>query len=120
MEAQAIRRSAQIYKIFDASDGFYSNNIEPSSRSRMNLCFRIRDSLSGEAVAVALEKRFVAESEASGLFQLFGHPVYGGLRVTIYNGQEDSAVAAVAGYLTSFYEKYCNCKDLASLEAQLL
>jgi phosphoserine aminotransferase len=116
MATKAIRRSDKIYKIFDSSDGFYTNNIDKASRSRMNLCFRIRDSISGDAVAVQLEKRFVSESEAAGLFQLFGHPVYGGLRVTIYNGQEDSSVDAVAIYLNRFYQKYKDCTDLASLE----
>lgn len=115
MEALAIRRSQQIYKIFDSSDGFYINSVQPASRSRMNLCFRIRNSINGDTIAVQLEKRFVIESEAAGLFQLFGHPVYGGLRVTIYNGQEDEAVEAVAHYLTTFCQKYKDCTDLSSL-----
>ncbi len=97
MERKAIERSSMIYKVFDESNGYYINNVEKSSRSRMNMCFRI-----GGPNQVELEKLFVSESEKAGLFQLFGHPVYGGLRITIYNGQEDHAVEKVRNYLLDF------------------
>jgi hypothetical protein len=35
---------------------------------------------------VALEKQFTADAERDGLLQVFGHPLFGGQRITLYNG----------------------------------
>lgn len=98
MQDRAISRSNRIYAAIDNSNGFYVNAVEPASRSRMNVCFAISDNLDRSR----LEALFVAQSEAAGMFQLFKHPAYGGLRITLYNGIEDDAVDCVEKYLIEF------------------
>lgn len=44
------------------------------------------------------------------MYQLFGHPLFGGMRVTLYNGIPDDAVDCVAEFMESFKNKY---KDVA-------
>lgn len=100
MEAQAKGRSQRMYDIIDESNGFYTNSIDHKFRSRMNICFNIKGGKSEEAIA--LENKFVQESEEAGLLQLFKHPAFGGLRITCYNGLHHNAVDAVCTYLKDF------------------
>ena len=61
--------------------------------------------IGGETAATArrdLEERFAREAAAAGLLQLFGHPVKGGLRVTLYNGVRDESVALVADFMRAY------------------
>lgn len=103
MERRAIGRSQKIYTIIDASKGFYYNDVAVDSRSRMNICFSIGKNVPDHE---KLEALFVEKSEAAGMFQLFKHPLYGGLRITIYNGLEDAAVDCVQKYLIDFATAY--------------
>ena len=89
-------RAGRVYGAIDGSDGFYTNTVDSSARSRMNAVFNIRGGDKG------MEKRFVAEAEAEGLFALFGHPVSGGVRITLYNGVPDEAVTAVIDFMARF------------------
>jgi len=100
VEASARRRSARIYACLDGSGGFYRNDVAPRFRSRMNVPFRIRG---GD---VELERRFVAEAEERGLHQLFGHPLYGGLRASLYSGVPDASVEALAEFLDDFARRF--------------
>lgn len=88
-------RAARVYDAVDSSDGYYVNTVDASARSRMNVVFNI-------AGGKEVERRFVAEAEAEGLFALFGHPIGGGVRITLYNGVPDAAVDAVIGFMQSF------------------
>lgn len=100
MERRAIARAARVYHAIDDSNGFYVNGVEPASRSRMNIPFRIR---SGDAGRDAqLEARFVREADAAGLLQLAGHPLVGGMRATLYNGVPDHAVEALVAFMEAF------------------
>ena len=92
-------RAAKVYDAVEASGGFYSNNVEENSRSHMNVVFRIGGEGAGD---LSVEKRFVAEATEAGLFALFGHPVEGGCRVTLYNGVEDASVDAVVAFMRAF------------------
>lgn len=47
---------------------------------------------------------------ANGLYQLFGHPLMGGLRITLYNGVSDESVDAVIEFMKKFAQE--NRKDL--------
>lgn len=94
-EWRARDRAARIYALLDAG-GVYENHVSSAARSRMNLPFRIRG---GDADA---ERRFLHEAEERGLHQLFGHPRFGGLRITLYNGVSDESVDALADYLEDF------------------
>ena len=46
-----------------------------------------------------------AASEA-GCHYLFGHPVKGGVRVTMYAGQTDAAIDAVVAFMETFRAKH--------------
>lgn len=54
----------------------------------------------------ALEDLFVKESTQAELLQLFGHPLLGGLRVCIYNGLPDEAVAALLVFMEGFRQRH--------------
>ena len=72
----------------------------PPSIARMNVPFRIRG---GDE---ALEAKFMAEGSAVGIEQLFCHPLYPGLRITMYNGLPDSAVDRVVDFMAAFCAKH--------------
>lgn len=96
IEERAIERSHKVYKAFDDSKGFYTNLVDPTFRSRMNCVFRIGN---GDR---EMEKEFSKAAEAQGIYQLFGHPLMGGLRITLYNGITDEAVDAVLKFMKTF------------------
>eukprot|EP01130_Rhizamoeba_saxonica_P007800 TRINITY_DN315_c0_g1_i2.p1 TRINITY_DN315_c0_g1~~TRINITY_DN315_c0_g1_i2.p1 ORF type:complete len:337 (-),score=53.28 TRINITY_DN315_c0_g1_i2:459-1469(-) len=99
IQERAIKNANGIYRIVDSSKGFYQNNVEKVNRSRMNIPFRINNS-------PQLETLFTEEAEERGLLQLFGHPLHGGMRVTLYNGITNEAVEAVSDYMIQFKNKY--------------
>ena len=66
-----------LYETIDKSSGFFRGHAAPETRSHMNVTFR----LSSEA----LEKKFLAASQAAGMVGLAGHRSVGGIRASIYN-----------------------------------
>lgn len=100
LEQRAIARADSVYKVMDESNGFYVNTVDPAFRSRMNCVFRIGN---GD---IDLERLFSAEAEDNGIFQLFGHKLMGGLRITLYNGIRDESVEAVLEFMKHFAAKY--------------
>lgn len=96
IEERAVERSSKVYQAMDESNGFYTNIVDPTFRSRMNCVFRIGDG------NIKLEKLFTKQAEERGIFQLFGHPLMGGLRITLYNGIPDDAVDAVLDFMKEF------------------
>lgn len=96
MRRRARRRAGALYDVIDSSDGFYTNDVEPEWRSLMTIPLRIRG---GDR---ALEDKFVRESTAAGFYNLVGHPLFGGLRVTVYNQLPDEAVTALLKFLGDF------------------
>ncbi len=93
MEARNIRKAAKLYAAIDASR-FYSNPIEPASRSRMNVPFRLADS--------AMEKLFSTEAKAAGLVGLEGHRSVGGMRASLYNAMPEAGVDALITFMAEF------------------
>lgn len=99
-EERAKRRANDIYSIIDNSSGFYySQVVEKSHRSRMNIPLTIGN---GPTRRKDLEQKFVEESTSQNMVQLFGHPVSGGLRVTLYNGVSDDSVAHLVDFMKKF------------------
>ena len=94
MAAAVERRSAAVYAVLDDSGGFYRNTIARAHRSRANPCFHLADQ--------GLTERFLDAAQRAGLHDLRGHPRTGGIRVSLYNGVEDEAVAALAGFMREF------------------
>jgi phosphoserine aminotransferase len=77
MEAASRRKSEVVYRAIDGSEGFYRCPVLPAFRSRVNVCFRLREQ--------ALTQAFVAQAQDAGLFNLQGHSKVGGLRASLYN-----------------------------------
>ena len=76
MEATDIAKAKLLYDYLDASD-FYRGTAAKSSRSRMNVTFRLPTE--------DQEKAFVAYAKEQGLLGLKGHRAVGGCRASIYN-----------------------------------
>ncbi|TPG10355.1 3-phosphoserine/phosphohydroxythreonine transaminase [Rhodanobacter glycinis] len=91
-------KAALLYQAIDGSDGYYSNPIELSARSRMNVRFTLHDS--------ALDAAFLAESEAAGLMALKGHKALGGMRASLYNAVPLEAVQALTAFMQDFARRH--------------
>ena len=83
-------RAGRLYAAID-EDPRFSGHAEPSSRSHMNVTFRME---SPEAEAAFLET-----AGASGFIGLKGHRSVGGLRASIYNAVPDAALDALISLL---------------------
>jgi phosphoserine aminotransferase len=82
-----------LYDYIDAS-GFYSNPIEKSARSRMNVPFVLADD--------KLDEAFLAQATAAGLLSLKGHRLVGGMRASIYNAMPLAGVQALVDFMQDF------------------
>jgi phosphoserine aminotransferase len=94
MEQANIRKAELLYGTIDGSDGFYSNPIEPVSRSRMNVPFVLHDS--------ALDALFLKQAQEAGLHSLKGHKSVGGMRASIYNAMPIEGVQALTDFMKNF------------------
>src|SRR5207245_7525665 len=84
-----------LYGAIESSGGFYSCPIEKSSRSKMNVVFRVPGGASRPAAAQnaeAIEKKFAAEAAAAGLVGTPGHRSVGGMRASPYTAPQPPAV----------------------------
>lgn len=96
MEQVNRRKAQKLYAAIDESD-FYSNPVEPASRSLMNVPFILADE--------RLDKPFLQESEAAGLLNLKGHRSVGGMRASIYNAVSEEAVDALIAFMRDFEQR---------------
>ena len=85
-----------LYDTLEESNGFYRCPIENSSRSKMNVVFRVAN---GDE---AIEKQFAKEAAAAGLVGTPGHRSVGGMRVSLYNAVTLEAVQALTSFLREF------------------
>ena len=88
------RKAQMLYKVIDASGGFYRGHANPEYRSKMNVTFRLPSE--------DLEKSFAKTAEAQGLIGLKGHRSVGGLRASIYNACPEEAVKTLADFMVEF------------------
>ncbi|KAH1020997.1 hypothetical protein HUJ04_010575 [Dendroctonus ponderosae] len=79
MEEQSKRKSELLYTTIDGSSGFYQNSVPVRNRSRTNVPIRLKNGDEG------LEEEFLREAEEKGMYQLKGHSLVGGIRVSLYN-----------------------------------
>lgn len=93
IEAVNRRKAEKLYAAIDESD-FYSNPVDKSCRSLMNVPFTLADP--------ELDKRFLEESFAAGLANLKGHRMVGGMRASIYNAVPEEAVDALIAFMSEF------------------
>ncbi|MDR2433213.1 MAG: 3-phosphoserine/phosphohydroxythreonine transaminase [Treponema sp.] len=92
-------KAGLFYQYLESSKLFYSP-VEKASRSLMNIPFvsRVEDS----EKRAALESRFVKEAAASGLVNLAGHRLVGGMRASIYNAMPVEGVKALIQFMEKF------------------
>lgn len=97
MGAINARKAARLYGQIDNSS-FYSNPVDESARSRMNVPFTLADA--------ALDTVFLDEAEKAGLTNLKGHRSVGGMRASIYNAVPEAAVEALCTFMSEFEQRY--------------
>lgn len=89
-------KASLIYSTIDEDD-FYSGTADLSSRSLMNVTFR----LSTEE----LEQMFLKEAASHKLMALKGHRSVGGIRASIYNACPMESAEALASFMKEFRAK---------------
>ncbi|KAI4137269.1 MAG: hypothetical protein L6R39_007376 [Caloplaca ligustica] len=98
-EDLANQKAKVIYDVLDTYPDVYQVVPHRSVRSRMNICFRIRQ---GNAEQ---EKAFLEYAEAQLLQGLKGHRSVGGIRASNYNAVPLKNVQKLAAYLADFARK---------------
>lgn len=88
-----------LYDYIDSSQ-FYYAPVEKQSRSLMNVRFGISEN--DISKREQLEKQFVQEAARSGLVNLAGHRLIGGLRASIYNAMPREGVCALIDFMREF------------------
>jgi len=97
IEARNIKKASLLYQVIEESQ-LYRNPVQPEYRSRMNVPFILSDA--------SLDKTFLAEAEANGLFELKGHRSVGGMRASIYNAMPEQGVKALCDFMVEFERKH--------------
>lgn len=82
-----------LYNEIDRDD-FYHGTAEKSSRSLMNVTFRLQNE--------ELEKAFLEQSKEAGMSGLKGHRSVGGVRASIYNACPKESVEALVSFMQEF------------------
>jgi phosphoserine aminotransferase len=90
-------KAGLLYDTIEASGGFYRCPVEQSSRSKMNVVFRVAG---GDQ---AVEKQFAKEAAADGLAGTPGHRSVGGMRISLYNAVTLEAVEALTSFMREFH-----------------
>jgi len=90
-----------LYDTIDGSKGFYSCPVEKSSRSLMNVVFRVGGT-SAAPGDEALEKQFGKDATAANLIGTPGHRSVGGMRISLYNAVGQDAVDSLVQYMREF------------------
>jgi phosphoserine aminotransferase len=91
------RKADKLYAAIDNSD-FYSNPVDPTCRSWMNVPFTLADA--------ELDEKFLAEAADAGLKTLKGHRSVGGMRASIYNAMPEEGVDALIALMADFEKRY--------------
>ncbi|KAL9016613.1 MAG: hypothetical protein Q9185_006056 [Variospora sp. 1 TL-2023] len=98
-EEVANQKARALYHVLDANPEVYQVVPHRSVRSRMNVCFRIRQ---GNAEQ---EKTFLEYAEAQLLQGLKGHRSVGGIRISNYNAVPMENIQQLVSYLEDFAQE---------------
>lgn len=99
MAALNAAKSALLYDVLDASEGFYRGHAAPDCRSQMNVTFRLP--------SPELEQAFLEEASRHGLSDLKGHRSVGGIRASVYNAMPEAGVLALRDFMNDFRNARC-------------
>lgn len=100
MDEFSKKKSSLLYDLIDNSGGFYTNPVDKSSRSRMNVVFLLANK--------DLESKFLEEAKAANLFELKGHRSVGGFRASLYHGISLEDTQRLADFMQDFRKRYSN------------
>ena len=89
-------KAGLLYQSIESSGGFYSCPVEPASRSKMNVVFRVAGGNE------SIEKKFASQAADAGLVGTPGHRSVGGMRVSLYNAVTQQAVEALTSFMREF------------------
>ncbi len=87
------RKARRLYEYLDASR-LFSNLVETSSRSIMNVTFTTGDR--------SLDERFCLAADQAGFVNLKGHRSAGGMRASIYNAMPEEGVNDLVAFMEAF------------------
>jgi phosphoserine aminotransferase len=93
MQAKNEAKANALYDYIDGS-GFYKNPVAKANRSCMNVPFVLP--------TADMDKAFLAGAKQAQMLGLKGHRDVGGMRASIYNATEQSAVDALISYMKDF------------------
>lgn len=97
IEADNREKARILYDVIDTNADLYRAPVEKASRSTMNVVF----SLPNEA----LEKAFLEGTSATGLVNLKGHRLSGGIRASIYNALSVADVQRLVDFMADFAKR---------------
>jgi len=97
MKSHNQKKAATLYDVIDSHTGFYQGHAEKSSRSLMNVTFRLPSD--------ELQAAFLKGAQAQDLGNLAGHRSVGGVRASIYNAMPMEGVETLASYMQDFVSK---------------
>ena len=86
-------KAEKLYAAIDA-DGYYRCPVEGSSRSKMNVCFRLANE--------EQEAAFISSAKNEGMIGLKGHRSVGGMRASIYNAMPLEGVQHLIDFMADF------------------
>lgn len=90
-------KADKLYGAVDASD-FYTNPVDPSCRSWMNIPFTLANP--------ELDAKFLEEAASRGLKNLKGHRSVGGMRASLYNAMPEAGVDALVEFMQWFEQQH--------------
>ena len=97
MDKRAARRSEIVYRAVDSSGGWYRSPVDPASRSRMNVVFRLPSE--------ELEEKFLGEAGKAEMSGLKGHRSVGGCRASMYNAMPIEGAERLAQFMADFKQR---------------
>ena len=100
LNAIAIRNQQKSDLLYDYVDNsqFYSNNVKPENRSKVNVTFLLRDE--------NLNEEFIQKADSIGIKAIKGHRAVGGMRASLYNAMPIAGVNALIEFMKTFEAKH--------------
>lgn len=92
------RKAKKLYDVIDMHRGFYLNRVDPACRSIMNVMFYLQDE--------KMTPMFLEQAADSGLVNLAGHRVSGGVRASIYNAMPERGIDKLVDFMQHFAKRY--------------
>ena len=96
LEKMRLRNEAKANMLYECIDSIdlYKGTAKKECRSMMNVTFKTGNP--------ELDKKFVAEARAAGLYNLAGHRDVGGMRASIYNAMPPQGIEALVAFMKDF------------------